>query len=201
MLNWGGAAFDPDTNLLITPISKTPGYIHLIPVSEVDPKLLKQRMAGMPSGPPGHIEGTDYAAEFGPLLSPFFIPCTAPPWGELVAVDLAEATIKWRVPLGTLEKLAPIPIPLNWGTPLAGGPIVTGSGLIFIGATADEKFRAFDLETGKELWKVSTPTASMATPMTYEVGGRQFVVIASGGHMWAYPQNIADYLVAYALPE
>ena len=200
-LNWGGAAFDPASNILVAPLSRVPGYIRLIPLSEVDPDLLKGRTAGLPSGPPGRIEGTEYAAEFGPLLSSFGVPCTAPPWGELVAVDLGDATIKWRVPLGTLDKVAPFGMPLNWGTALAGGPIITGSGLIFIGATADEKFRAFDLETGKELWKISTPTASMATPMTYEVDGRQFVVIASGGHMWSYPQKIADYLVAYALPE
>ena len=79
--------------------------------------------------------------------------------------------------------------------------MITAGGLIFIGATTDEKFRAFDLETGEELWKVSTPSSSMATPMTYQIGDRQFVVIASGGHMWHYPQNIADYLVAYALPK
>jgi len=84
---------------------------------------------------------------------------------------------------------------------LVGTPIITASGLIFIGATADSKFRAFDLETGDEVWKVTTPTAAMATPMTYQVDGRQFVVIAAGGHLWQYPQDIADYLVAYALPQ
>ena len=158
-------------------------------------------MAGMPSGIPGRIEGTDYTASYGPLLSSFGVPCIAPPWGELVAVDLADAEIKWRVPLGSIEKLAPFSLPLNWGTQVAGGPIITASGLIFIGATADEKFRAFDLESGEELWKVTTPTASMATPMTYEIDGRQFVVIASGGHLWQYSQDVADYVVAYALPK
>jgi quinoprotein glucose dehydrogenase len=200
-LNWGGAAFDPASNLLIAPVTKIPRYLRLIPVSEVDPELLKSPMAGMPSGIPGRIEGTDYTASYGPLLSSFGVPCIAPPWGELVAVDLAEAEIKWRVPLGSIEKLAPFSLPLNWGTQVAGGPIITASGLIFIGATADEKFRAFDLDSGEELWKVTTPTASMATPMTYEADGRQFVVVASGGHLWQYSQDVADYVVAYALPK
>lgn len=198
--NWGGGAFDPQAGVLILPVSRAAAFIRLTPVGEVDPVQLNSPMAGLPTGPPGHIEGTDYAAAYGPLLSPSFSPCTAPPWGELVGVDLVGGRISWRVPLGTLDKLAPVPIPLNWGTPLAGGPIVTASGLIFIGATADEKFRAFDITTGEELWKVETPTASMATPMTYEIDGHQFVVIASGGHMWQYPRNIGDYLLAYALP-
>ena len=82
-----------------------------------------------------------------------------------------------------------------------GGPIVTAGGLIFIGATADEKFRAFDLDTGEELWTVTIPTAAMATPMTYQVDGRQFVVVAAGGHHAYYRQKISDYILAFALPE
>ena len=73
--------------------------------------------------------------------------------------------------------------------------------MVFVGATADERFRALDAETGATLWEVRTPTSSMATPMTYEIDGRQFVVIASGGHMWLYGMKVKDYLVAYALPE
>ena len=84
---------------------------------------------------------------------------------------------------------------------MSGGPILTEGGLIFIGATADERFRALDVDTGEELWVVETPTSSMSIPMTYEIDGRQFVVIASGGHMWLYGSGVEDYLVAYALPE
>jgi quinoprotein glucose dehydrogenase len=115
-------------------------------------------------------------------------------------VDLAAGTIAWRVPLGVLDKLIPVPLPLKWGTPTAGGPIATAGGLVFIGATMDERFRAFDVETGAELWQTATPTSSMATPMTYSVDGRQFVVVASGGHMWQYGFKIGDWLTAYALP-
>ena len=82
-----------------------------------------------------------------------------------------------------------------------GGPIVTAAGLIFIGATADERFRAFDIDTGKELWVTDMPTSAMATPITYEVDGRQFVVVAAGGHHAYYRQKVSDYLIAFALPE
>jgi quinoprotein glucose dehydrogenase len=115
-------------------------------------------------------------------------------------VDLSRGEILWRRNLGVLDKLMPVPIPLDWGTPNAGGPIITDSGLVFIGATMDERFRAFDSKTGNLLWETLTPTASMATPMTYEIDGRQFVVIASGGHMWQYMFKIGDWLMAYALP-
>ena len=97
--------------------------------------------------------------------------------------------------------MAPIPIPLKWGSPLAGGPIITAGGLVFIGATADHRLRAFDIDTGDEIWSIETPSASHATPMTYEADGRQFVVIASGGHLFINVRDIDDWLVAYALPD
>jgi quinoprotein glucose dehydrogenase len=118
----------------------------------------------------------------------------------LIAVDLIDGTIRWSVPLGNIGKLAPVPLPLQWGTPgTAGGPIVTAGGLVFIGATTDELFRAFDVETGHELWSASLPTAAHATPMTYAIDGKQYVLIASGGHVWQYPK-ISDHITAFALP-
>ena len=100
-----------------------------------------------------------------------------------------------------IDKLAPIPLPLKLGTPTSGGPIVTAGDVIFIGATMDERFRAFDRRTGEELWVADTPTAAMSTPMTYEADGKQHVVIIAAGHMWQYPQKISDWLIAYALPD
>jgi quinoprotein glucose dehydrogenase len=104
------------------------------------------------------------------------------------------------VPLGTIEHLSPLPFPLRWGSPSAGGAIVTAGGLAFIGGTADHRIRAFDVDTGEEIWSAVTPTASHASPMTYLAGGRQFVVIASGGHMFINGRDIDDWLVAWALP-
>jgi quinoprotein glucose dehydrogenase len=95
----------------------------------------------------------------------------------------------------------PVPVPLDWGVPSAGGPIITAGGLIFIGATADSRIRAYDIDTGEELWQDMMPTSAMSSPMTYTKNGRQYVVIAAGGHSWYYPAGIDDYLLAYALPE
>ncbi len=204
--NWGGGAFDPQRNMLITPVSQIPYFFRLVPNEEVNPETAKLPQAGAPMQVPGYIGGTPYAVEQGPLMSPFIpSPCTAPPWNQLVAVDMSVGEIKWKVPFGVLDKMLPIPVPiippLNWGVPSAGGPIVTAGSLIFIGATADSRFRAFDIDTGEELWQDIMPTSAMATPMTYEAGGRQFVVIATGGHSWYYAHGVNDYLLAYALPE
>jgi quinoprotein glucose dehydrogenase len=198
--NWGGGAFDPQRNLLVTPVSQIPYYVQFIPKDEVDPEYAKRPEAGAPMQGPGLIGGTPYGLKQGPLMSPFFSPCTAPPWEMLVAVDMAQGEIKWRIPFGTLDKLMPVPIPLKWGTPAAGGPIITAGGLIFIGATADARIRAYDIDTGEQLWETRAPTSAQATPMTYMADGRQYVVFAAGGHSWFYPMGIDDYLLAYALP-
>ncbi len=200
-IGWGGGAFDPERNILITPVSEIPYFIRLVPIESVDPDTATLPLAGAPTQMPGYIDGTPYAVEQGPLLSPFLSPCTAPPWSQLVAVDMSVGEIKWKIPFGVLDKVMPMPLPLKWGGPLAGGPIVTAGGLIFIGATADSRFRAFDIDTGMELWQDRMPTSAMATPMTYERGGRQYVVIAAGGHSWYYTRGVSDYLLAYALPE
>src|ERR1043166_7815461 len=123
------------------------------------------------------------------ILGPAGVPCTPPPFGALVAVNLATGGIQWNVPLGTFGGQP--------GSPQLGGPIVTAGGLVFIGATLDKGFRAFDVETGRELWKTDLPASARATPMTYDAGGRQFVVIAAGGSdVW----GAGDAIIAFALP-
>ncbi len=198
--NWGGAAWDPQRQLLVLPVTQAPIFTRLKRTADVTPEELNKPRMG-PIGPPMPMAGTPYSFEFGPVLSPLFSPCTPPPWGELLALDLRGDTgTAWRFTLGTLDKLMPVPLPLPFGTPLSGGPTITAGGLVFIGASADEKFRAFDVETGAKLWEVATPASALATPMTYEVDGRQFMVVAAGGHIVTGFRNVSDYVVAYALP-
>ncbi|MFK7844900.1 MAG: PQQ-binding-like beta-propeller repeat protein [Rhodothermales bacterium] len=125
-------------------------------------------------------------------------PAIKPPWGTLNAVDLNTGEIKWKVPLGEYKELTARGIPPT-GTENYGGPIVTGSDLIFIGATADETIRAFDTETGTILWEHGLPFGGNATPSTYMVDGKQYVIISAGG--WKSNRPAGGSLVAFALPD
>ena len=197
--NWGSVAFEPQRGWVILNMSHLPSLTGLIPR-----ETLKAGKADVPDGADiSQMQGTPYGLYRAPgLFSPLDLPCTKPPWGTLLAVDTATGDVKWEVPLGTVRDLAPVPLPMRWGTPNLGGPILTQNGLIFIGAAMDNYLRAFDLETGKELWKGRLPAGGQATPMTYrlEENGRQFVVIAAGGH-GRLGTDIGDSVVAFALPE
>jgi quinoprotein glucose dehydrogenase len=197
--NWGGGAYDPDTGLLIVNSTRIPAMIRLIPASTTENR------ASAPTPALTSIvfpqSGTAYKAETSFIFSPLGAPCTKPPWGGLTAIDLASGAIKWDVALGSMHRMTLLPLPFTWnlGTPVAGGPIVTAGGLVFVASTMDRMFRAFDIETGVELWHVDLPVNGNATPMTYVSGGRQFVVLAAGGH-FLYGPELGDYLIAYALP-
>jgi quinoprotein glucose dehydrogenase len=132
------------------------------------------------------------------FFDPDGYPAVKPPWGTLNAIDLDEGEIAWTVPLGELPELTRRGIPPT-GTENYGGPVVTAGGLVFIGASKDEKFRAFDKKTGKILWEVSLPAGGYASPATYQVGGRQYVVIAAGGGKMGTKSG--DSYLAFALPD
>ncbi|MFO0940791.1 MAG: PQQ-binding-like beta-propeller repeat protein [Pirellulales bacterium] len=125
-------------------------------------------------------------------------PAIKPPWGTLNAVDLNSGEIKWRVVLGEYPELTARGIPPT-GTENYGGPLVTAGGLIFIGATADETFRAFDKQTGEVVWQAKLPFGGNASPSTYMVGGKQYVVISAGGGKSGRKRG--GSLVAFALEE
>jgi quinoprotein glucose dehydrogenase len=197
--NWGGVAFDPQRQLLVLNLNRFASWVRLIPRAEFD----AARSAPDAEGQFTSQRGTPYGMNReGGLVSPWDIPCTPPPWGKLVAVDLADGSVSWGVPLGTIRDIAPVPMPIQWGTPNLGGPIITGSGLVFIGAAMDDYLRAFDSETGEELWKGRLPAGGQATPMTYRIrpDGKQYVVIAAGGH-GSLETTLGDYIVAFALPD
>ncbi len=194
--NWGSAAYDPSRNLLVVNMSNIGSFIKLVKKQGVEQTVdtIDDRAEFAP------MEGAPYAMQRAPILSPIGLPCTPPPWGVIAGIDLESGKIVWRKTLGTTEDLAPGGLALSLGTPTIGGPIITEGGLIFISGTLDYYLRAFNVETGAELWKGRLPTGAIATPMSYEFEGRQYVVIAAGGHATAgVPPG--DYLMAYALPE
>ena len=146
-------------------------------------------------------DGSPYCVTFTPLLSPFGIPCTPPPWATLAAVDLISGDILWQIPLGTTEELAPWPFYqfVSMSSITTGGPMVTASGLTFIASTSDAYMRAFDTMTGNELWKTKLPTSGNSVPMSYSHNGHQYIVVAAGGH-FTFPLPSGDHLLAYRLP-
>src|SRR5207244_1529405 len=135
------------------------------------------------------------------LQAPSGLPCSRPPWGSLVAVDINRGGMQWQVPLGSMSLLAPTIKDVPAGSISLGGPIVTAGGLIFIAGTIDPFLRAFGIENGQELWKAPLPASGAATPMTYVArpGGKQFIVIAAGGHAKVTEENQSDALIAFCL--
>jgi quinoprotein glucose dehydrogenase len=183
--NWGGASYDPET--------------HTLYVNSMDVGMFR-RMVKRPDGAliPYRPQGT------GTIDSRFWdrnlYPCQVPPWGSLTAIDLDRGVFRWRSVLGVVDALVAKGVPPT-GAPNLGGSIVTAGGLVFIGATDDGRFRAFDKNTGEELWVTRLPASGMATPMTFQ-GRRtkkQFVVIAAGGGN-KYDRTFSDSVVAFSLP-
>jgi quinoprotein glucose dehydrogenase len=191
-MTWSGYAFDPASKLLVVNVNDLAARVRLIPREKVkddtdDGELARQA-------------GTPYAMVRRFLQSPSDLPCNPPPWGTLAAVDLEKGTIRWQVPLGSMQNFGGAHGAVPDGSISLGGPIVTASGLVFIAGTTDPYIRAFNIATGKELWKAELPASGNATPMTYEVNGKQYVVIAAGGHQRIPEEAQSDALVAFALP-
>jgi quinoprotein glucose dehydrogenase len=195
---WGGVAFDSERQIVVVPVNRLAALVQLIPREHHDPS---RNEAGWEYAP---MRGTPYVMRRRILLSPLGLPCTAPPFGTLVAISLLSGKTIWEVPLGTTRDLVAakifLPIKVGSGTPNLGGPIVTAGSLVFIGAAMDNYLRAFDIESGRELWKGRLPAGGQATPMTYRLpNGRQFIVIAAGGH-GKMGTTRGDAVVAFALP-
>jgi quinoprotein glucose dehydrogenase len=197
--NWGGGVFWPERQQLVVNVNTAPFVGHLKSTSRTETaehlppagKTMRITMAGTP-----------YTVVVESLLSPLGIPCSEPPWGKLMAIDLAKGEVLWQTPLGSVHEMAPLPLPfdINWGTPNLGGALMTAGNLVFIGATMDRRFRAFAADSGEMLWQHTLPVDAPASPMTYQRGGRQYIVIAAGGHHM-YQRKMGDYIVAFALPD
>ena len=196
-MNWSSGAFDPQRQLFVTNVNNLAMEVHLIPRDE----YLRHEQAaeaGKYRGDVSPQHGTPYGMSRQAIVSPQGLPCLPPPWGELVAVDLSEGTIRWHVPLGAAVISDGKTIPAA-GTPNLGGPILTAGSLIFIGAAMDNSIRAFDVDTGRELWNAQLPAGGQATPVTFQENGKQYVVICAGGH-GKLSTTIGDSVVAFALP-
>lgn len=198
-INWDGVAVDAARGRIYARSSNIPFIVKLIPREsfqgrdgyEWDVELAEQR-------------GLPFAMARKPLLSSLGLPCSEPPWGFVTAIDIASGTQVWRVAHGTTRDIAPVPISLNLGVPGMGAPIVTASGLVFQAGAWENVLRAYDADTGEELWQGKLPASPQATPMSYAVTTddgteKQFVVIAAGGHA-RMGSTMGDHVVAFALP-
>ncbi|KQM21066.1 membrane-bound PQQ-dependent dehydrogenase, glucose/quinate/shikimate family [Novosphingobium sp. Leaf2] len=197
ILNWGSVSIDPQRQLMIVNSAAIPQEVRLFRHGgDVNhPVMAKDSHA------PGYLPqyGTNYGVSLLPMLSPLGIPCEAPPWGKLAAVDLRTGKIAWSRTFGTTADSAPLGVAVPGAFNL-GGSVNTAGGVTFIGAALDNYLRAFDTATGRELWKGRLPAGGQATPITYvsRRTGRQYVVIAAGGHAYM-GTTPGDSVVAFAL--
>ena len=200
--HWGGVAFDPANEVVVVPTNRIAAVITLIPRATFEATRGRETVGERIGTEYAMMHGTPFVLKRELYLGPSNAPCTPPPFGALVAVSLRTRQILWSVPLGTSEGLENIGIRVPPDIPGAinlGGPITTAGGLVFIGAALDRYFRAYDLRTGRELWKAALPAGGKATPMTYlGSDGRQYVVIAAGGDGKAW--GWSDQVIAFALP-
>lgn len=218
-MNWGGLSTDPTTGTIFANDMRVGLWIRMIPaeVARVAPQAgandaedddTPTANAGGEAVNTGMglvpMRGTPYAVDKDRFLSPVGIPCQKPPFGTLSAVDMATGSIKWQVPVGTVQDTGPFGIkmrlPMNVGMPTLGGTLATQGGLVFIAGTQDYYLRAYDSATGREVWKARLPVGSQGGPMSYvsPADGRQYVVISAGGARQSPDRG--DYVIAYALP-
>jgi quinoprotein glucose dehydrogenase len=199
-MNWGGLAIDPHSGVAIFNQTEVANVTQLVPrakYEQLDPREIVYPNEAYP------MRGTPFGLKRWTLLSNFGAPCTPPPWGTLNAVHLGTGEVLWRVPLGNMRNLAPLPV---WklygdiGVPNFGGGLSTAGGVHFVGASTDAYFRAFDVKTGEVLWRTQMPYAAHAIPMSFRLTAesKQYVVVAAGGNVLT---QIGDGLRAYALPD
>jgi len=191
-VNWGSATYDPQRHLLVTNTNRLVAWVKLIPREKFDAETNKQQDNRI-YGEFGEQKGAPYGLYRTFLFSPSGLPCNAPPWGTTKAVDLYSGKQVWDAPLGTLVPGE------QTGSINLGGPMATAGGLVFTSAATDLYLRAFDIGSGRELWKYQLPAGGQATPMTYVLKGKQYVVIAAGGH-GKLGTKLGDYVLAFTLP-
>jgi quinoprotein glucose dehydrogenase len=210
--DWGGVAVDPVHGVIVANYNDMPNHNRLVPRAEADAKGWTPRsqargdtLKGGAEGAGDPQAGTPYAIQVnaGWRLPFTDLLCKTPPYGGIRAIDLKTGQTLWDRPFGTARNNGPFGVPsmlpVDIGTPNNGGAVVTAGGLVFIAAATDDLIRAIDLRTGRTVWSATLPGGGQATPMTYAVNGKQYVVIMAGGHHFM-ETKVSDALVAYALP-
>ena len=198
-INWSGMCYDPRTAILYTNINRVAAIIRMLPREKVD--QIEREEPGVMRAETGRQEGTPYVMKRDYLFkvdTRGMVMQTKPPWGTLVAIDLHTGDKKWEVPLGAMLDTHRWPDAKSWGSINFGGAIVTGGDLIFVAASMDGCFRAFDSRTGAVLWETLLPAGGQATPMSYSLDGKQYVLIAAGGHGKLRTKQ-GDYVMAFSL--
>jgi quinoprotein glucose dehydrogenase len=200
--HWGGLAVDVERQIAVLPVNRIPAMVQLLPreTVKIQEALREDRRLGR-EYEYNMMDGTPYVMRRRILVSPSGLPCSPPPFGALVAIDLKTGRRAWEVPLGAITQRIGSEGPTNFtpipGSPNLGGPIVTAGGLVFIGAALDRQLHAYDIDTGRELWRGSLPASAKATPMSYRLAsGDQYVAVAVGGG-GAFGKG--DYVVAFRL--
>ncbi|MFT3815053.1 MAG: membrane-bound PQQ-dependent dehydrogenase, glucose/quinate/shikimate family [Acidovorax sp.] len=202
-MNWGSVSVDTTNQRVFINDIRVPSVFQLVPRAEFDEFKKKFPPVSDGHGPSAQL-GTPYGMYTNIWFSQLGVPCVQPPFGTLTAIDLNTRKIAWQVPAGTAEQLGPMGIkmglPMPIGMPTYAGTLSTAGGLVFFAGTQDYYLRAYDAQTGKELWKAPLPVGSSATPMTYvsPKTGKQYVLVSAGGAV--YSKNIGDYVLAFALP-
>ncbi|GHB07492.1 pyrroloquinoline quinone-dependent dehydrogenase [Modicisalibacter luteus] len=194
-VQWGGVAFDPESQTAIVNTSHIVQYLKLYTREDYD-------QADSGSGNEVGFspqEGAPYGMRLKVAQNWLGMPCWEPPYGEIVALDMTTGDVKWRRPVGASQQYGFF-MPESWGSPTIGGPAVTAGGVIFIGASMDAKVRAYSLETGEELWSDQLEAPSVSNPAIYEYNGREYVAFIGGGNT-ILKQQVGDQLAVYALPE
>ncbi|MBX2922665.1 MAG: pyrroloquinoline quinone-dependent dehydrogenase [Chitinophagaceae bacterium] len=198
-IHWGGMCYDVKKQLLITNINRLAAIVRLIPREKI--QQFEKEDASILRSETGRQQGTPYIMKrdypFKKTTTGLLMQ-TSPPWGTLLAIDMKTGVKKWEVPLGYMLDPVLHPEAPQWGSLNFGGAIATAGNLVFVAATLDNRFRAFHTDTGQQLWETELPAGGQATPMTYAIKGKQYIVIAAGGHGKLGTKQ-GDYLVAYAL--
>lgn len=207
-MNWSGMSYHPEKNILVTNINNMAYIVGLFPRHDYD---LQEKVFGQLESDNNELDpevtamdGTPYFMMRDVMVHSEkgkFWGQTRPPWGTLVAIDMKEGNKLWEKPLGFMMNPQEVPQAAEWGSINLGGTLLTAGGLIFVAATFDNFFRAFDVETGKLLWQYELPASGNATPMSYFVNGKQYIVIAAGGHGKMPFAKLGDALMAFALTE